>query len=204
MTIQSYEGDGELSPLWDKVNFGPLEEKDYDALKDAMPTYTYLLILKLLRCSGVRISELLSLVPRQKSNVGLHHCILVKRAKQRGKETDQLDPIFMPGELGIEIDAYIKDHLRKPNEPIFQGSKPGQRLTNRALEYVFHKAGLQIGRPVTPHMIRSFYSDYLADNGVPIDVISLMLGHSSTKTTMEHYRKLTMAKRQDLGERIRP
>lgn len=200
MTIQQWDPNS----LWQKVDQGPLTQDDYERLKDSMPSYSYLLIVKLLRCTGLRISELLSITPSQKMRVGASHCIVVKRSKKRGNEEDKLDAIFIHPEMGIELDSYIKDHFRKHTEPIFQGNKLGLRLTNRALEYVFRQASEKIERKVTPHMLRSFFSNYLMDNGVPVDVASKMLGHNNVKTTLEHYRQLTMDTRQRIGEAIRP
>jgi integrase len=192
--------------MWNQVKHGPVVESDYEMLKDCMPSYTYLLIVKLLRCTGLRLSEILTLTSAQKQHVGLSHCVLIQRAKKRGNEAAQLDPVFMPAELGIELDSYIKDHLRRPGDPVFQraGGKQGKRISNRALEYVFRQASEQIGRRITPHMLRSYFSNHLMNNGVPPETVSQLLGHNNVKTTLQHYRQLTMDKRRQIGEQIRP
>lgn len=191
-------------PSWDQVDHGPLTEMDYQILKASMPTYRDILIVKTLRSTGLRISEVLSITSQQKSHHGLSHILYIKRAKKRGEEAEQVDLVFLPADLGVELDAYIKEHFRKPAEPVFQGSRPGARLTNRAVEYIFRKASIQCGRPVHPHMLRSFFSNDLMNRGCTVQEASKMLGHSNIKTTLDHYHQLTTDRRRQIGEGIIP
>ena len=41
------------------------------------------------------------------------------------------------------------------------------------------------------HDLRDTGATYLLENGVSIETVSFMLGHSSIKTTQEYYAKLT-------------
>ena len=47
------------------------------------------------------------------------------------------------------------------------------------------KAGLP--EHYTLHSLRHTYSDHLREKGVPIDIIQRLLGHSTPRTTWDHY-----------------
>lgn len=56
-----------------------------------------------------------------------------------------------------------------------------------ALYHLVNKYGKQIGKPgLAPHDLRRTYAQLGYNAGVPITQISVLLGHSSVKTTQEY------------------
>jgi integrase/recombinase XerD len=71
----------------------------------------------------------------------------------------------------------------------------------RSLMTVFKKAG--ITKRCHPHMLRDTFAVEALLAGVPIDQVSMMLGHSSIKITEEHYMPFVAARQQQLSSSIR-
>jgi integrase/recombinase XerD len=67
-------------------------------------------------------------------------------------------------------------------------------LWRRKLTRVFTAAGIEHGNP---HRFRHTFAVELLKNGVPVEDVSILLGHSSVRITEEHYSAWTKA-RQDI------
>jgi len=71
--------------------------------------------------------------------------------------------------------------------------KGGERITARQIAYVLEKYAKRQGTTTkSTHKIRNTYASNLSANGVPLDCIREMPGHSSLTTTLEYlYNPLT-------------
>lgn len=75
------------------------------------------------------------------------------------------------------------------------GVKP---LSGTSIDRYKKKACEKVGiRPITQHQFRHSYATFLISNGIPINTVSKLLGHSSTDTTARVYihQDLTQEKR---------
>lgn len=54
-----------------------------------------------------------------------------------------------------------------------------------------------------PHMVRDTFAVEALLAGVPVDQVSMMLGHKSIRTTQEHYMPFVLARQNQLSESIR-
>lgn len=78
---------------------------------------------------------------------------------------------------------------------IFGGIKP---LSGTSIDRYKLKACEKVNiRPITQHQFRHSYATYLISNGIPINTVSKLLGHSSVDTTAKIYihQDLTQEKR---------
>lgn len=77
----------------------------------------------------------------------------------------------------------------------------------RALRRLFRRAKIKKpdGSPKLshPHMVRDTYAVELLLSGVPIDQVSLLLGHSSVKITKKHYSPFVKARQEQLENSVR-
>ena len=70
-------------------------------------------------------------------------------------------------------------------------------------------AGLLIKKPdgtpkrCHPHMFRDTFAVELLLSGVPIDQVSLLLGHSSVKVTEKHYAPFVKARQEQLENSVK-
>jgi len=77
------------------------------------------------------------------------------------------------------------------------------KITARGLRFVFEKAGIaSIGRPVQPKEFRSFIVQTMVDGGVPMAMVSKMVGHEDVRTARSHYYALSADRRRVIGEGI--
>ena len=88
---------------------------------------------------------------------------------------------------------HILDRVRSENERAgansdFLFTRDGELYSGDALDYWLRKACKQAGIPnKTSHKIRKTFASKLYVAGVPIPVISKVLGHADESTTMKHY-----------------
>ena len=173
-----------------------ISQREYQLLKGAMGSWRNILILKTLRATGLRISEVLRLTPiHLKVGHEIDFYLLIQRGKKIGKAA-VFEPVYLPPELGVELNDYIKGLRLSPGDKIFP-------ITPRQVERIFAAAGLKaLGRKVHPHELRGLYIKTLIDGGLPVAVASKMVGHNSEQTTLKWYYKLTSEQRWEIQKRI--
>jgi len=174
-----------------KIEFLSIEE--IERLKevckgDKIENIRNLAILELLFCSGVRISELVSL---NKSDIDFKTKEFVIRGKG-GK----LRPCFLTDEAVQILQIYL--NRRNDNfTPLFINSKTKAgsvtskieidkyRLSTYRIQEIIRNltkfAG--INKKVTPHTLRHSFATNLLNNGADLRSVQEMLGHSSVTTT---------------------
>ena len=185
-----------------------LTQDEYEAFKAALPSWRDRLICMLLRNTGLRINELLSLPGAHCALEGPSYVIHVVRSKKRkGIETTTVfEPIYLNPGLGVQLRDYIKGNNYTLTEPIFGGGdnkRDSRKITQRGLRFIFEKVGLEaIGRPISPKAFRSFFVQTMVDGNVPMAMASKMVGHEDIRTTQAHYYSLSADRRRIIGEGI--
>ena len=156
---------------------------------------------------GVRVGELLAIRKRDIKNNKLH----VRR--QRIKTFEQSDGGIVKENGWITVEytksdcgdriipltdnalAYI-DRIIKTNKQyelinedyLFVSPRNNKIFTEDAVSGQLKRACQKLGFPVRrPHKIRKTYASILYQNGVPVTIISKLLGHADEATTIRHY-----------------
>ena len=78
-----------------------LTQAEYQAIRDALPTWRDRLIAMVLRNTGLRVSEVLRLVVKECALEGPTSINYVQRAKKRQKT--EYDPIYINPGLGVQL-----------------------------------------------------------------------------------------------------
>lgn len=150
---------------------------------------------------GLRVGELVALKWEDcKEQLHLH----VVREEVRNQETGFYDVVE---HTKTNRDRYvilvpkataILEKIPKEGSYIFM--RNGERITSRQINYVLEKFSEQQGtRTKSSHKIRKTYASNLNANGVPLDCIREMLGHSSLSTTLGYiYNPLTESETYNL------
>ena len=118
-----------------------LTQAEYEAFRDALPTWRDRLLAMVLRNTGLRINEVLALE--------VHHCVLdgpayiiyVQRSKKR--RVAEYEPIYINPGLGVQLRDYIKGQQMALTDRVFGNSGTGRgsiKITARGLRFVFGKA----------------------------------------------------------------
>ncbi|MCH2518276.1 MAG: site-specific integrase [Dehalococcoidia bacterium] len=185
-----------------------LTQDEYEAFKAALPSWRDRLICMMLRNTGLRINELLSLPGAHCALGGPSYVIHVVRSKKRkGIETTTVyEPIYINPGLGVQLRDYIRGNNYTMTEPIFGGGdnqRDARKITQRGLRFIFEKTGREsIGRPISPKAFRSFFVQTMVDGNVPMAMASKMVGHEDIRTTQAHYYVLSADRRRAIGEGI--
>ncbi|MFT3988279.1 tyrosine recombinase XerC [Aestuariivirga sp.] len=150
-------------------------------------------VLTLLYACGLRISEAVSLTPREAATDPL--VILGKGNKTR------MVPVLPAARAAINAYERLCPFALKPHEPMFRGVKGGA-LSPRIVQLLVERLRGALGLPdtATPHALRHSFATHLLGNGADLRVIQELLGHASLSTTqiytdvnrshlLEQYRK---------------
>ncbi len=131
------------------------------------------LIIKFLYSSGVRVSELVNLTPKDldfQQNIGW-----VRKGK------GNKDRMF---KIAESISKQLQKHLTKNqnNKYLFSENSP---LSTRNIQILIKKAAKNAGinKKVTPHTLRHSFATHLLEQGENLVVIQQLLGHENLETT---------------------
>ncbi|MCI9095649.1 MAG: tyrosine-type recombinase/integrase [Lachnospiraceae bacterium] len=171
-------------------------DKMYAETEDAV-----FLAVKINFLLGLRVGELVALKWEDcKEQSHLH----VVREEVRNQETNLYDVVE---HTKTNRDRYvilvpkavaILEKIPKQGRYIFM--RDGERITARQIAYVLEKFAERQGMTTkSTHKMRKTYASNLNANGVPLDCIREMLGHSSLSTTLGYiYNPLTESETYNL------
>ena len=131
------------------------------------------LLIQLLYSSGLRVSELVNLTPKDldfKQGIGW-----VRKGK--GKK----DRLFkLADSISKQLEKQIINNLE--NKYIFSKDKP---LTTRNIQLLIKKTAIKAGinKKVTPHTLRHSFATHLLEAGENLVIIQQLLGHENLETT---------------------
>ena len=160
----------------------------------------------LLYDSAVRLNEILSLRLKDINLDGECPCILL-----HGKGNKERRAVISD-KTAEHIRNYIRLYHEKchPDDYLFyttikgkvgkMSHGNGQRILNKYAEKV-RKSGIELPDKVHPHMFRRTKATALYQNGVPLEMISTLLGHSQIETT-KIYARPSMAQMKEAMERV--
>lgn len=150
-------------------------------------------VLTLLYACGLRISEALSLTPKQANTTPLS-------ITGKGNKT-RIVPILPAAQSAIATYLELCPYPLPDNQPMFRGVKGGP-LNARNIQLLIERLRGALGLPdtATPHALRHSFATHLLSNGADLRVIQELLGHASLSTTqiytevnrthlLEQYRK---------------
>ncbi|RJP88925.1 MAG: site-specific integrase [Desulfobacteraceae bacterium] len=135
------------------------------------------LILELMARGGMRISEVLKLMPSD-----IIHRRLTLRDLKSGREYEF---IFIPNRIADRLKDYIRQKDIQPHQRIFP-------ICYEAAREMVAKAGDVVGIHLRPHDLRLQAATYASRSGVPIEIVSkVILRHSNLSTTERYLGKIT-------------
>lgn len=145
-------------------------------VKDLIDSSNFLksqLIVRMLYSSGLRVSELVNLTPKDldfQQNIGW---------VRRGKGSK--DRIF---KIAEKISKQLQKYLAKNPENKYLFSKDSP-MSTRNVQTIIKKAAqrAKINKKVTPHTLRHSFATHLLENGENLLVIQQLLGHENLETT---------------------
>ena len=158
-------------------------------------------MLEVIYASGLRVSELVGLLPGQ---VNLQQGLM--RIHGKGRK-ERLVP------LGEVAQDWLVRYLREAR-PALLGqreadtlfvSRRGTPITRQAFWYRIkaHAAAAGIDKPLSPHTLRHAFATHLLNHGADLRVVQMLLGHSDLSTT-QIYTHVARARLEALHARHHP
>lgn len=155
-------------------------------------------LVLVMRWTGLRISDAVMLHKGQVDDGG----IIVRQAKTRVPVR-----IPVPPEVTAALALISESRGGRPQDDVFYYFAPGPgdhqtRAGNwrRRLRWLFEKANIPNGHA---HRFRDTLAVELLLAGVPIERVSMLLGHESVKTTQKHYSPWVAARQAQLEDDVR-
>lgn len=159
------------------------------------------MIMELLYCSGMRLSELISLKHTQVDTARGQLKILGKGNKER--------IVPLSDEMKIHINDYLKQKKEQfTGEIVFEYllvNEKGKKLYPKYVQAVV-KRYLSLITTIekkSPHVLRHTFATHLMNNGAELNAVKELLGHSSLAAT-QIYTHNTIEKLKDIHKKAHP
>ena len=170
-----------------------LEHEECVAVLDAVRSPEYRAVLAVMYGCGLRIGEAVKVrvADVEKKRMVLH--VVGKGNKER------LAPL--PASLYLDLRRMWAG--RRHPEWLFGNQCGTNHVGACAVSQAFRqaRAATGMGEKVTPHCLRHSFATRLMEEGVPIETVRILLGHSSIKTT-QAYLHLTEATRKKICDTV--
>jgi len=132
-------------------------------------------ILAVIYSAGLRIAEVISLLP---SDIDSDR----KQVRVQGKGNKYRYTLLSENTLNM-LRMYWRAY--RPVRYLFEGQKKGQPISRETIQNVFKESCKRAGvkKQATIHSLRHSFATHLLENGVNLKIIQGLLGHSSLRTT---------------------
>ena len=142
-----------------------------------------LAIVDLLLSSGMRVAEMVALDIKDIKFNERELLVYGKGRKER--------PVYMNGDAKVHIEEYLalrRELCGDDNPALFVGvRKPYGRLSRDGVRRSLNEIGDRINVKISPHKFRRTFATRLLESGVPLDVVSDLMGHADVNTTKQCY-----------------
>ena len=152
-----------------------LTREEIQKLLSVTKNFKHKLMIELMLCSGLRVSECISL---KKENINDDKTVTVRSGKGN---KDRIT--IIPGIVLEHLNQYLKQ--RKHDSDYIFCKKNGNKLTVKLPQKIIKKLAKEAGisKRVTPHILRHSFATHLLHNGTDIRYIQTLLGHAQIQTT---------------------
>lgn len=186
---------------WEGQGQDALTRNEVRALMESPNNLRDILIIAMLYYLGLRVNELATLKVEDVDAVNRVVKVIGKGNKPRKiPYSSKLDRAIQKW-LYHERRSYVSS-----NGAYFLPSKHGQRLSTKAIHEIVHNAAVDAdiqevlgkradGRKifkVHPHILRHSYANHaVCDDGIPLNLVQRMMGHSNISTTIRYAGELS-------------
>lgn len=160
----------------------PLDQMELELIRDACKDLREKALIDFLYSTGCRVDEV---VEMKVADIDWkEHSALVRHGKGDKERIVYLNP-----ECEISLKKYLKER-KNQTEYVFSHERKlkNPKMSTRAIQEIIRKivsrVELESGKKITPHVFRHTTATIALTNGMPIEQVQKMLGHSKLDTTM--------------------
>ncbi|GAB3051782.1 tyrosine-type recombinase/integrase [Virgibacillus ainsalahensis] len=128
--------------------------------------------------AGLRLSEALDL--------HVHDVHLVTREiTVRNGKGDKTRIVYMSAKVRIALQSWLKERKEKgiDSDYLFPSNR-NRRLDRTVVNTAFQKYSKEVGKKITPHVLRHFFCSNAINKGMSIHEVANQAGHSNIHTTL--------------------
>lgn len=191
-----------------------LEGAELKMLLENMKCDKWRLLTEFTALSGLRVGEAIALnasdidfenryITISKTYDPVNHIVGTPKTATSNRE------VYMQDEL-LKLCKRIRQYMNKESlycgyrSDLFMSDVNGDYLNYYSFnEYLSRNAEQLLGKKVTTHFMRHTHVALMAEQGVPLDVISRRLGHSDSKITRNIYFHVTKKMRERDNQQIK-
>jgi len=171
-------------------------DEELDRIMNSEPDYYLHPFIMFAVYTGMRISELIGL---RWENINKDSIIVGEQIYRGRLETPKGDKIRV-----IPLHEKLKEYVKRNRSVglVFQninGNPLDYRVTTRSLERFYKRNGIE---PKKFHAYRATFCTNLCRNGVPIQVASKIMGHSSVEVTAKYYTNINFTEMKEAINKI--
>jgi hypothetical protein len=186
--MEQHIGDDEDGSDRHRIPKDELEKMYHEAKKDVRIELIFMLLLT----TGMRASGLTHIKLQHVASINGSEIIVHKTGRTLEKGNKWFTFVLSP-QVQRLLYVYISSVRQAGSfEYLFPGNPPTQPLSTSTLRAIIKKLGQSChltGRHLHPHAFRHTYAHILLETGNPVDIVSKLLGHTSSKTTENFYLK---------------
>lgn len=168
-----------------------LSKPEIYRLIKAAPNRKHKMIIQVLYCSGLRVSELRNLKIK---DIDFERKTIFVKSGKGGKDRQTI----VSETVLSNLRGYLVDY--NPGLYIFENHS-GNKMNVRSLQLVVTEAAKNSGikKNISAHTLRHSFATHLLENGVNLRYIQSMLGHSRLETT-QIYTKVAVNKFEEIED----
>ena len=134
-------------------------------------------LIDFLYSTGCRISECADVLLEDIDWV--NNAVLIRHGKGDKERT-----VYFNDECNVSLREYIKTRQDDTLALWVSTKRPHQQLQSHALENIVKNIGNRTGLHAYPHKFRHTFATVGLHNGIPLDKLQALLGHTNPQTTM--------------------
>jgi len=169
-----------------------LSKEEIKQMIDSTDNIKHKLIIQILYCSGLRVSELVDL---KINDIDFQRKLVIVKSGKGNK-----DRITIISKIVLDnIDKYLLEY--QPLVYLFESHEAGNKINVRSAQKVVADSAFRAGikKEVSAHALRHSFATHLLEQGTSIRYIQSLLGHARLETT-QIYTKVAVNKFNEIND----
>ncbi len=155
----------------------PLSDEQIEIIRENLIDIRDKAIVEFFLSTGCRCNEVVNVKIKAIDWYKKSLLVIGKGNKQRR--------VYFTDRCKIVLNKYLKNRTSNSEYLFCSSRSPYKKLTNRGMEIIIKKIGekTKVGIHLYPHLFRHTFATKTLNQGMPIEMVQMLLGHSKIETT---------------------